>query len=276
MVLGGDERKRSESFSDAKGVAVSICHPRRNIRSNSSCCFTPHGPPPDRPDLAIYSQDEQFASGNTPTWDSPDILTNFWNPFQLMPETQVTIRNLSPTATAANTQVFFYTATFGIGQPRTLLGSQIITLGPSQQVALAFPLPQAVLNAAEQRIAVHTKIVHPYDVKAINNEGAQLLADAYTSQSGRSFTMNFPVVNPIAANQQITLVVLPNQVSASVSPASNVFGPLQQLTGVLTVHVPNTIHGSPAAPVRCDVTVVGRDAAGKLLDGLTCVVWVDN
>jgi hypothetical protein len=84
------------------------------------------------------------------------------------------------------------------------------------------------------------------------------------------------VVNPIAASQQITLAVLPNQVGASVSPASDVFGPLQQLMASLTVHVPNTIHGSPAAPARCDVTVVGRDAAGKLLDGLTCVVWVDN
>ena len=276
MVLGGDREERSAKTADSRNIADSICRPRRNIRSNSSCCFTPNGPPPDRPDLAIYSQGEQFANGNTPTWDSPDILTNFWNPFRLMPESQVTIRNLSPTATAANTQVFFYTATFGIGQPRTLLGSQIMTLGPSQQVTLTFPLPQTVLNASEQRIAVHAKIVHPYDAKPINNEGAQLLADAYTSQSGRSFTMNFPVVNPIAANQQITLAVLSNQVSASVSPASNVFGPLQQLTGVLTVHVPNTIHGSPAAPVRCDVTVVGRDAAGKLLDGLTCVVWVDN
>lgn len=54
------------------------CRPQQDLDSRHSCCLIPYGAPPDRPDLATYSQEEQIAVGNPPTWDSPDILTNFW------------------------------------------------------------------------------------------------------------------------------------------------------------------------------------------------------
>jgi hypothetical protein len=256
--------------------SVNYCEPRRQDSTASRCCFTPYGPPPDPPDLAIYSQSEQFALGIPPTWDSPDILTNFWNPFRLMPESTVTVRNLSPTVSAVNGQVLFSVATFGIGQPFSLLGTQIVTLAPGQQTNLTFPFPQSVLNAAEQRIAVHVRLVHPFDGKAINNEGSQLLADAYTSQSGRSFSVSFPIVNPRATAQQISLQVLPNQLSAVVTPGSQVFAPLQQFGASLQLQVPSGVHGTSASPVRLDATIVGRDGSGEILGGLTYVVWVDN
>ena len=103
-----------------------------------------------------------------------------------------------------------------------------------------------------------------------------MLADAYTSQMGRSFSVQFPLRNPLAVQQQLSLVALANQVNAVVVPSGQIFGPLQQLVGTLSVHVPPNQHGTPAAPVRLDVTIVGRDASGKLLDGLTYVVWVDD
>jgi len=261
---------------DEQRDRFSRCAPQQQQPQRGSCCVTPHGPPPDRPDLAIYSQDEQFSLGLPPTWDSPDILTNFWNPFRLMTESSVTLRNLSPTATAVNGQVLFSTATFGIGQTRTLLGSQFVNLAPGQQTTILFPLPQAVLNAAEQRIAVHVRLVHPHDGKSINNEGSQLLADAYTSNVGRSFTAHFPVVNPLSITQQITLHAMPNLLNAVISPGAQVFGPLQQIVATLTINVPGSMHGSPGAPVRSDVTIVGRDQTGAVIDGLTYVVWVDN
>jgi hypothetical protein len=52
--------------------------------------------------------------------------------------------------------------------------------------------------------------------------------------------------------------------------------PLQQIMATLTVHVPTAVHGSSASPVRMDATVVGRDSSGKVLDGLTFVIWVDD
>ena len=252
------------------------CAPKRRQTTGTDCCFTPSGPPPDRPDLATYSQQEQFALGNAPTWDSPDILSNFWNPFRLMPEITVTVRNLSPSATAVNGQVMLSTATFGIGNPRTPLGSQLVTLAPGQQTNLVFPLPQAVLNAAEQRIALNVRLVHPYDAKAINNLGSQLLADAYTSKVGRNITVQFPLVNPQSAAQHVTLQALPNLLSATVTPVNPLLGPAQQVMATLHMLVPAALHGTAAAPVRADVTIVGRDGVGALIDGLTYVIWVDD
>src|SRR6266700_2397680 len=81
----------------------------------SCCCVAVDDPPPARPDLAIYSQEEQLALGAAPTWDSPDILTNYWSPFKLMPEISVTVRNLSSSVAAVNAQVLLYTSVFGLG-----------------------------------------------------------------------------------------------------------------------------------------------------------------
>lgn len=175
-----------------------------------------------------------------------------------------------------NTQVLFYTANFGIGQPRSLLASQIVALGPGQQVNLSFPLPQNLFNAADQRLATHVRILHPYDAKLINNEGSQLLADAYTSRMGRGFSVQFPVLNPAPTTQEITLVAMPNDLSAVINPGAQLFAPLQQITATLTFAVPSVLHGTGPAPLRRDVTIVGRDAAGNLLDGLTYVIWVDD
>jgi hypothetical protein len=242
----------------------------------TACCFKPQGPPPDRPDPAIYSQDEQFSLGVVPTWDSPDILTNYWNPFRLMPEATVTVRNLSSVVSAVNAQVLVATSAFGIGQPRTPMSAQIISLAPGQQSQLLFAFPQSLLQAAEQRIGLHVRLIHPTDARTINNEGSQAIADAYTSQAGRQIALSFPVLNASVAAQQISLSVLPNSLAASVSPAAPMLSPFEQIIATLAVHTPSSLHGTPAAPARADVTVVGRDGSGKLIDGLTFVIWVDN
>lgn len=253
-----------------------MCRPVRKPPAAEACCLRPSGPPPDRPDLAIYSQREQFQLGSLPTWESPDIVTNFVNPLKLMPESRVTVRNLSATVTAVNAQVHFSIGGFGIGHPATAIGVQLLTLGPGQQTVVSFPLPQAVLNAPDQRIAAHVRIIHPHDAVAINNEGSQLVADAFTSKVGRNFSVQFPVVNPLAVSQIISLSLLPNALSATVSPASTGFAPLQQLMAALNLHVPAAVHGTPGSPQRLDVTIVGRDGAGNLLGGLTYAVFVDD
>jgi len=252
------------------------CVPRRMQSTDTACCFTPAGAPPDQPDLAIYSQEEQFTLGIAPSWDNPDILTSLSNPLRLLPESIVTVRNLSLTASAVNGQVLFSLSAFGIGQPRALLASQFVTLAPSQQISLSFPLPQAIVHAAEQRIAVSVRLVHPYDGNDLNNTGSQLIDEAFTSKLGRNFSLTFPVVNPSSAAQQISLVVLPNQLSASVSPSSYSLAPLEQIMATLQISVPGALHGTSAAALRSDVTIVGRDGSGKLVNGLTYLVWVDD
>lgn len=269
------DRSRSATAVRADTVGQ-WCRPLRKDPDRRSCCVRIDGPPPDRPDLATYSQEEQFSLGAAPTWDSPDIVTNQWTPFHLYPETTVTLRNLSPTVSAVNGVVSLYTSLFGLGMPRALLASQAVNLSPGQEVTLLFPLSQAILNAADQRIGTFVRIDHPYDAKRINNSGSQLLADAYTSAAGRQFSVTFPVMNPLATAQQISLSVLPNQLNAVVTPGSQLFAPLEQIVATLSIQVPGSMHGTPGAAIRSDATVVGRNADNTLLGGLTYVIWIDN
>jgi hypothetical protein len=203
-------------------------------------------------------------------------VTNYWNPFKLLPASTAAVRNLSTTAAAANVNVLFYTSTFGIGFPWQLLATQIVGLGPTQAATLSFPLPQNLLTAADQRIATYVRIVHPADTHLINNSGYQSIADAFTSVQGRSFSVTFPVCNPLASPQTIQLSVLPNNLSAVISPATYAFSPLEQIVATLNIGVPIALHGTPAASIRQDATVVAYGADGSLINGLTYVVWIDD
>jgi hypothetical protein len=263
------------AVNDSTRTSKAWCSPPR-IERRKCCCVAVDGPPPDRPDLAIYSQDEQLANGAVPTWDSPDILTNYWSPFKLMPETSVTVRNLSPSANAVNVLVSLSTSAFGLGTARSFMSSQIVSLAPTQASTLLFPMTQALLNSADQRIGVYVTITHPHDRRAINNTGAQLLADAYTSSSGRNFGVTFPIVNPLSTPQQITVAAFPNALSANVTPNVRTFSPLEQVMATMTLIVPSTLHGTPTAPGRQDVTVVAYGGDGRLIGGLTYVIWIDD
>ncbi|CAN7741154.1 hypothetical protein [Variovorax sp. LjRoot178] len=263
------------AVENSKRASKSWCSQLR-IDRRGCCCIAVDGPPPNRPDLAIYSQEEQFAMGAVPTWDNPDLLTNYWSPFKLMPETSVTVRNLSSTTAAVNVQVSLYTSAFGIGAARDLMSSLIVHLAPLHSSTLLFPMTQALLNSAEQRIGVYVKITHPHDRRQINNAGAQLLADAYTSASGRNFSVTFPITNPLSTPQEISVAAFPNMLGATITPDVRTFSPLEQVPATMMLHVPSTLHGTPAAPDRQEVTVVAYGGDGRIIGGLTYVIWIDD
>jgi hypothetical protein len=62
------------------------CAPVPKHPDLGDCCERVDGSPPARPDFATYRQDEQFALGNTPSWDSPDIVRNYWAPPRARPQ----------------------------------------------------------------------------------------------------------------------------------------------------------------------------------------------
>jgi hypothetical protein len=230
--------------------------------------------PIETPDLAIYSQTEQVAIGGTPSWDSPDIVTNDWRPFRLRDEATVTIRNLSGTTSAANARVHFYTAPFGIGTRRQLRLTRVISLAASQQVDLLFPLHQEVL-AGDPRTGVHIVIEHATDENQINNSGSQVHDGAYTTESGRSFNVAIPILNDSGVSRQIDLSVMPTDLVATVNPASRVFSPFEQIVSTLHVEVPGFLSGSPGNEIARAVTVVGR-TGGQVIGGATRLLRIDS
>lgn len=246
----------------------SWCRPARPP-PRGGCCVT-LASPPERPDPAIYSQDEQLSLGQVPSWDSPDVLTNNDVPWTLYPETQVTVRNLSPTVAAVNAQVQVALSAFGIGLAKAPLATQIVSLAPSANTTLNFPLTQAILQG-DQSIGVFVPLYHPNDAVAINSRGAQVVTGVDTVAAGRHITRSFPVVNPTGAAQTISLAVLPNTVAAAVSPSSHAFAPYEQITATLTVTVPGAVHNT-----REYATVIAHGGGGQAIGGVTLVISVND
>jgi hypothetical protein len=263
-------------------IARRWCQPTPRPIGRGTCCVE-IDKPPDRPDLAIYSQDEQFAAGNPPTWANPDIVRNS----KSLQDVRVTVRNLSRTTSAVNGMIEFSTSRFGIGVSRTVESAKRISLPAGGQIELPFKTIEVFVPAPLSPVAfegVHIRLEHPYDSHTINNRGSSMEAEALTSYVGRTFSLLFDVVNQATSSQAIALSLLSNDLNSSVhfGPATlpivspRVFAPLEQFLATLSIQVPNSFHGAPGAPIRKDVTVVGRGPDGRVIDGVTCVVRIDN
>jgi hypothetical protein len=255
--------------------SVCKCSVRQRPAVKRCCCISTRDVPIEHPDLAIYSQEEQLNMGMMPSWDNPDITTNNWGPFRLMPEATVIVRNLSATVPAANALVHYYTAPFGIGTRRTLKQSRQLSIGAGQAVSLNFPLDQVTING-DQRVGVHIVIEHPTDNKRINNNGSQVHNGAYTTESGRNFTIAIPVFNDFPVNRQIQLSILPTDMLASLNILSHNFLPYEQILVNLRIVVPAAIVGSPGDEKHTQVTVTGRLTDGTLIGGVTHLLRINN
>lgn len=246
----------------------------RPKRPHCKCVSTDQ--PPKRPDPAIYSQRQRLSQGLATSWESPDIETNWWDAWRFMDSIVVHVHNESNEASAVNTLVQVRWAPFGIGTVYSALGDQMISLGYAPDVkALAFPINDAV-RALGNDVSIEVRISHPHDKVADNNLGYQAIHGVRTSQVGRSYSMHFAVLNASAATETITLVVLANDIGGTVTPASRVFAPGEQITATLSVNVPAAIVPPAGDFILKDATVVGYDSGGRLLGGVTLLVRVDS
>jgi hypothetical protein len=231
--------------------------------------------PIEKPDLAIYSQVEELANSNVPSWDSPDITTNHWLPFRLMQEAKVVVRNLSSTTSATNTLVHYYISPFGIGTRKQRLATRKTNVPAGGQVELFFPLDQTTLDG-DPRVGVHIEIEHPHDEHLINNHGSQVHDGSYTSEVGRSHAISIPVLNNTNFSRRIHLSILPTDIVASISPSSHDFTPYEQIIATLEMDVPAFLSGSSDAVIHRSVTVLGRLSGGELIGGMTKLLRIDS
>jgi hypothetical protein len=262
----------------SRGLLAGLCNcgRRPGRRPPGGGCVTVRDTPIETPDLAIYSQDEQMASGAIPSWDSPDIITNEWGPFRLLQEARIKVRNLSPTTFAANAAVHYFTSPFGIGTRRQLRLTRMVSLAPLQEAELLFPLHQEVLSG-DPRTGVHIQIEHPGDSSLLNNRGSQVHDGGYTTESGRDFTVQIPVLNDSGVSREIQLAVLPTDLSSTISPATRVFAPFEQIMATLHIVVPAFLSGSPGSEIHRAVTVMGRVAgSGPVIGGATRLLRINN
>jgi hypothetical protein len=150
------------------------CDPKRRGEPRA-CCLRP-SVPIDRPDPPFTARSRFWPPARRQPGQPrhPHELVVTW---KLMPESRVTVRNLSTTASAANAQVSVGFSPFGIGMPVTALSSISVSLAPLASADLLFPLTQAML-AGDQLVSVFVKIVHAADADQANNTGEQAITVA--------------------------------------------------------------------------------------------------
>jgi hypothetical protein len=246
----------------------------------SSCNSIAFSKPIRKPNLAIYSQYDEFTNGRSPTWDNPDIISNSWGPFKLLPETIVKVRNISD-VNASNAIINFSISPFGIGHTRTLIATRIISLLAGQEVELQFPLPLSLLeDGKDQRIGIFIEIDHPYDANKINNFGIQIHEGNYTTEIGRASDMVFPVFNNSPLSKNIILSVLPTEIESVVKFANgsdrHMFSGLEQMSGTLRMNIPASLVGSSSSIINKSVTVIAKTDTGELIGGITKLLRINN
>ena len=244
-------------------------------RRRASCCLEVPENKLKRPDLAIYSQEEQVAAGAEPTWNSPDIVTINFPYERLNDETLITVRNLSPDTAALGAQVRVSISPFGIGFEPRRVGSLPVSLAPSARADFSFPWSRAVV-AGDPRTGVHIEIEHPPDRNPNNNSGSQVLAVSLTSVSGRVFELGIPILNRSNFTRRFTFRVLADDIVAVVAPASRSFAPHEESIVSLRMEVPASIRGAPDRTTRRPVTVVATADDGSLVGGVTQLIVVDT
>lgn len=247
---------------------------KRKRRPHCKCISTDK--PPKRPDPAIYSQIQRISQGIYASWESPDIKTNWWIPWRFMDSIEVIVQNKSNEASAVNTLVQVSWAPFGIGTIFAPLGAQMINLGlaPDQKI-MQFPVSNAIRELGNN-VSIRVDISHPHDKDAHNNLGFQAIHGVVTSDVGKAPKMDFAVVNDSAASETITLVVQANEIGASVSPASKVFAPNEQITATLSTAIPASITPPSGGHILKEATVIGYNSSGKILGGVTLLVRIDS
>jgi hypothetical protein len=274
----------STLMTDARAAAIApnrsnrLCPQLVRKERASDCCFSPRSEL-RLPDPAIYSQRQIIKrDGLTahPSWQSPDIITNLWQPARLMPEAQITVNNLSAVASAAGVRVDVFVFRFGIGFPRELIGGSQLSIAPAGQATFLAPFPQRILNG-EQRIGVEVRITHSTDLNVENNVGLHAYQAFYTSDVGRDFLVSFPVRNPSASAQSIYIDNwLTGGGGFSINlpfPVPGPYGPFEERLLVADVSVAPSVSAGPTIRREWHLRAFGAD--GQLIDGLSFLVNVD-
>ncbi|WP_395945573.1 hypothetical protein [Brevundimonas sp.] len=191
-----------------------------------------------------------------------------------MPESRVTVRNRSATASAANVRVDIGFSAFGIGMPVTTVGAQFVSLAASAAADLLFPLPQALL-AGDPLVSVFVQITHGADAETGNNHGEQAVIGAHTSEAGRDIVFKIPVRNPDAYPRILSFVTFANTLGFTVTPTGHAFAPLEQIIVEGRIKVAPGLHASPDT-IEQTATMAALDASGALVGGVSCLVRIDD
>lgn len=254
----------------------SICGARP--KSRTGCCLKVPIKIIHDPDPAIYDQQQVFESGGAPTFDSPDISTIHLWPVKPIADLAITVRNLATQASANNTRIDISWSVWGIGMPRTPIGSALVNLARAghlgSEVTISWPNPPAVVAA--ECYGIFVDVVHPYDTNPNNNHGEQT-AYGFQTSTGRKKSYVVPVRNPTGTVQTINLTAGPAQFGSWVTivPSTVTLGAGAQHDVMVTVDVPASIPPSPHGTMISATVDILATIGGAYLGGIAIDILFD-
>ncbi len=247
-------------------------------RNRAGCCMKVPSKIVHDPDPSTYDQQLVFSTGGAPTFNSPDIDTvNLW-PLRPIPALTITVRNLSAESSANNTRIDLSWSPWGIGMPRTPIGSTFVNLARAgyagAEQTISYPNPPVVVAAALYGNFV--AVVHPYDTNPNNNNGEQTI-DGFQTSTGRSKSFVVPVRNPTGSVQTINLTAGPAQVVpwVTVVPSTLTLGAGAQQNVMVHVDVPASIPPSPPGTLISAGVDVLATIGGAYLGGINIAILFD-
>lgn len=228
------------------------------------------------PDPSIYNPISEFAAGNWPNFNSPDVTTmTVWPPTP-WDKLGVQVRNLSADASANATRVDISWSAWGIGMPKESIASAFVDLArsgfPGSQRSIEIANPADVIAA--KRYGIFVNISHPYDRDPSNNHSEQTI-DGFQTSTSRQGNFAIPVRNPTGSVVVIQLAVQPAIWGATIVPSSVTLAPGSQQTVQFSVSVPAVIPPSPAGTLITETFNIVGTIGGKLLGGVAILVLVD-
>jgi hypothetical protein len=254
----------------------SLCDFRPRLRK--SCCIRIPEEIIHDPDPAIYDQELLFHSGSLPSFNSPDINTVHIWPIAPIDTLTATVRNLSAEASANQTRADISWSKWGIGMPRTMVGSLFIDLAragfPGSEATVTLPTPAAVIDSA--RYGIFVDIFHPYDTNNNNNHGEQTI-DGFQTSQGRNKSFVVPVRNPTGATQTINLIAGPPPIVpwVNIVPATFTLGAGAQNNVMVSIAVPGAIPPSPPGTLISATVDVLATIGGSYLGGVSLLILFD-
>jgi hypothetical protein len=231
------------------------------------------------PDPETYTQSLIAGGGSLPTFNSPDVDTvDVW-PIVPLDPVDFTIRNLSTEASANQTRVDVSWSPWGIGMPRSLLGTVVADLPragfPGSEQKFSLPLTSSAKAAGIYGAFV--QIYHPYDSNTRNNSGEQTLNGFTTKSSGRAKDFPLPVRNPSFTTQTINFVVGPPTVASwvTLTPSTLTLGPGVQGSATIHIAIPGAVPVSPPGTEISFIVDIMAVMGGAYLGGVSIAILID-
>ena len=239
-----------------------VCPVITRNRGAATDCVLELDEPPKRADPALYSQEEQLAAGNDPTWDNPHI--NF-EIEEVGGNVDVTIQNISPETTAANVEVTLEASEWGIGFETEDVGTQTIrSIIPGGQETLQYPRP-------EDTGAYFVTITFTNDRNLMNNYGESAPQYLYFQPSPVTAQhIQVPIKNETSTAQQYAISAYSGTDAVTISNAPDTVDLNPDEEGIIVVSF--MLSEEAEANEQYPVTIMAENNQEELVGGATVII----